>query len=281
VVASRTEGDIHVVDFRLTDYLPLLDVSTEDQRARPIREFTDALKPILNGAFPDNTTEDYSRSPQRRSASFGPSPLTVTNPSGTRLITEGSDQSVGFERVVRYLSPGLTPARSTFHVAHIVDDADAEVPLSASGRLKLVPDKRYRLQVVHLEPTQLEDQPVLTIQVPDAIRALSDVAIPLRSRYDAIEIPLFVPARDDAAEGEIAIAIGGDLGYQVRIPVRIEPTHTQQLLNPAVALIGAVLIASPGLLGDGHTPTKVTLAVLGAVALAFAAWDRRHRGLTG
>ncbi|TNM37412.1 hypothetical protein FHP29_16400 [Nocardioides albidus] len=279
VVATRVEGNIYVIDFRLGGYLPLVEIE-EDRRAQPVREFSQALRVGLNGSFPDNTGEHFARSPQRRSAAAGPSPMQLRSSSGQPLVEVARDEGVNFERVVGFVAPCVEPsAKPFFRVARCTTDDGVDVPLNDAGQLALVPEKSYRIQIVHYQPTAVEGEPTLALEVPESVNALSDVEIPLRSRYDVIEIRLFVPARDDAIEGEFVLTAGADDGYEVRMPVRITPTSAQQYRNPLFAFGGAAFVALPGIIGDGNVELKVALALIGGILLVFTTLDRRRRGL--
>jgi hypothetical protein len=65
VTRCAAVGGVYTIEFALSGYIPLAQADPNNL-ARPVREFTDALKRELGSAFPDFYDPDNAGTPKRR-----------------------------------------------------------------------------------------------------------------------------------------------------------------------------------------------------------------------
>lgn len=78
VTRSAAVGGVFTIEFAVSGYIPLAQVDLNNL-ARPVREFTEALKEELGTAYPDFYDPDNSGAPKRRSATLAGSPLVLVD----------------------------------------------------------------------------------------------------------------------------------------------------------------------------------------------------------
>lgn len=279
VTRSAAVGGVYTIEFALDGYIPLAQVDA-DNLARPVREFTKALKGELGTAFPDFYDPGNAGAPKRRSAALAGSPLVLTDSEGNALFEISDDEAENFEHIVNLMRRCVSSTQPFFRVARVAGP-ESEMSLTDDGWLELKPEQTYEVELVHYNPEPLSGSASVAIECPESVKVLGPTTLPINSRYDVVTVRMFVPAREDSAQGEIGVAVDVPAGAGVRIPIRIKPTVKQTYLSPTTALLGAVLIATPGVMGDGDLLLKTSLIAVGSLAIAFSALNRVRRGLGG
>lgn len=277
VTRSAAVGGVYTIEFALSGYIPLAQADPSNL-ARPVREFTEALKHELGTAFPDFYDPDNAGAPKRRSAAPGGSPLVLVDSEKKALFAISDDEAANFEHIVNFMRRCVSSTQPFFRIVRVTGP-DGEMSLNDHGWLELSPEQTYEFELIHYNPDPVSGSASLRIECPESVKVLGPTALPINSRYDVLPVRVFVPARDDSAQGEIGVAADVPAGATVRIPISIKPTVKQTYLSPATALLGAVLIATPGAMGDGDTLLKASLIAVGSLAIAFSALNRVRRGL--
>lgn len=180
------------------------------------------------------------------------------------------------------MSSALSSPRTLFRVARIVESGHTQKTLSEDGCLELTAGKHYTLEIAHYQPLPSGASDVaLVVSTANGVDLLTSQEVPLKSRYDVVPIPFFAPARDSEIQGELTITTRPpNLGAAVRLPTSVKPPTSQVLMNPMVAVVGAVLAVAPATMGDGVAAgLKFAIAGIGAVLATNMLWWRRRRAL--
>lgn len=273
---TGVEGQTYWIDFALGEYLTLKAGASGEMGAPEVRCFSKKLRAILGTSFPDYTgngaPDDLKK---RRSASLGRFPV------GELSVAGGAGDK--FEACVKVISKAIVsePPRIFFRVAAVKDENGKVVNLSSRGILELTAGSRYSLEVSHYQPNQPIPGTALNVTVPKAVELLGEGTLDLRSRYDVIEVPLWVPFRDTTAEGQVVIQVREpSRGTAVRLPIRVAPSKTHRFAGPGLGVVGAGLVAAPSWMGAaGNMNWKIVLGALGAVLVGLGIASRRSKGL--
>lgn len=277
VVDAYVNGQTHVVVFRLHDYAPLQDPEGNGRRDAIVQNFSKRIRTLLSPSYPDYADERGSARPERRSAAIGEPP--------DGLIDSSGDEGAKFERVVRYMSDALgsQQPRLFFRVASIVrGNRNMPEELSEDGYLEVVAGNQYRIDVAHYQPFgSPSDTSALHIESPRGLDLLTPPDLPLKSRYDIMQIELFSPFRDDEVQGQLSIGVKEPArGARVRIPLRIAPSITHTVAYPTFAILGGICALMPAILGaNADLNIRLGLVAFSAILLGFGTWARRNKGL--
>jgi len=279
VVDAYSEGNTFIVLFELLDYAPLRDPQKDGGHDAIVQNFSNKIREMLSPSYPDFADNEGKAQPERRSATMG------TSPEG--LIDAVGDEGDKFERVARYMSDALGPqqARLFFRVSSIwKGNAKSPETLTKQGYLEIVAGNHYRIDVAHYQPSgSPADGSVLHVGTPTGLDLLTPAEMPLRSRYDVMQVRLFAPFRDDELQGELTIRVKEPArGASFRVPVRIAPSATHSVAYPTFAIVGAFCALVPAIIGTSSDLTvRLGFTGAGAILLGFGAWARKSKGLAG
>jgi hypothetical protein len=267
VVATRKEGDIHLVKFALEALVSLNAPPNEDGAlvwSTRVKEF--------RRRFGDGLPQTEQDCPYAASAS-----LVSDSSLDDVLDTALTDQATCFMRTVEYL--GRTAA---FHNANFVRfeslyHAAEAVPINANdkGEFLLEGGKSYELRLMHFQPRQVATPTTYRVGADDdLVEVIGRAGFDIASEYDMPAIPFHT--KDVTQKSSTILNVNpqqqGIQGSEIAIPITLGVSKS---LKQAVG--GTAAIAASGFIGlvpntNVTTPLKfavVLVAAAGLFALLF------------
>lgn len=254
VVRSGVEGSTFVINFALGEYVALAAPSGPakegpDQGAL-VQKFTEGLSGLLGDNVPD----------KKCSAAEGP--------SADGLLDTPGDQAAAFERAVLYLRKTRSFHSYVFARVEKVTrlKSGTDVPMK-DGEFALTAGESYELVIAHFQGTELPGNSSLSLATDEElVRVVGNSEVAIGSRYDAVPIRLFVPARDDVQHSTLSLSpTQGIAGPSIQVPVRVEPSALGTGLYAAGTAAALGVAAVPGAVALNNK--WGILAVVGAAVL--------------
>lgn len=261
VVTSGVEGSAFVIQFSVDDYLCLKQPGSTDF-GQPVRAFTDGLVALLGDEHPDGGC----------SAASGP--------LGNTLLSKAPNQAEAFERAVSYLRRTRSFHDYVFaRLDKLVRTKTGSPVKMQDGMFKLTAGESFEAVVVHYQGAELKGVSSLQLTTDEELlRVVGSNEVRIASRYDAVPIRLFAPARDDIQHTTIAIApTEGLRGPTLQIPVQVAPSAPGTVMYAGGSFLALAIAASPGAFGVEGDWAKVLLAA-GALLGGAVAFFRRSHG---
>lgn len=250
VLRTWVEGSTYLVEFELAEFATL---ERSGGRGQHIRLFADQLLGSLEGESPDKGT----------SAIYAE--LSVEPDHGWDIAD--------WEHVVQDLwHTGEYPTMRFYRALNLETDSGRLVPPSKDGAFPVRGGSTYTLSVLHHQPASIDgvEYLALTPGNSDLTKIVGTKRIEISSGYDSVDLLIRFAKVQESTETVLTIGPEDEtVAVTARIRFIIEPNKTRKARDAALASVGGLMLAVPGLsnLGDGAWEWPVALTGAGLLGV--------------